>query len=113
MLLFGLALRHGWGCKADQQRGVTLFKAAASTIAGDIECMVQGRGKLGDFKTKETGARTELALALYELGVSYRFGWGVQRSKRTAARYFALAAELGDADAQRDFEHCTKQLLKT
>lgn len=51
-------------------------------------------------------ARSELILAIYELGVCFRHGWGVPKSKSTAAYYFEIAANLGDPDAQSDLGFC-------
>ena len=68
-------------------------------------------------------------LALYELGTSFRFGWGVEKDKRMvrpafigkgiltprpltafrfeqAVSYFQLAADMGDPDAQSDLAFC-------
>jgi TPR repeat protein len=38
--------------------------------------------------------RGELVLAIYELGVCFRHGWGVIKSKATAAHYFEIAANM-------------------
>lgn len=51
-------------------------------------------------------ARSELVLAIYELGVCFRHGWGVPKNKETAAYYFEIAANLGDPDAQNDLAFC-------
>ncbi len=38
--------------------------------------------------------RGELTLAIYELGICFRHGWGVPKNKATAANYFEIAANL-------------------
>ncbi|POY72341.1 hypothetical protein BMF94_4643 [Rhodotorula taiwanensis] len=99
MLLHGLALRHGWGCKVDLPRAFGLFRQAATSHTDGLALAVER------FLTpREEGSRIELALALYELAVSYRFGWGVERNKPMAVSYFRLASELGDPDAQQDLD---------
>lgn len=58
-------------------------------------------------------------LALHEIGVSYRFGWGIEKNKKMAVSYFTLSADLGDQDAQLDVafayangKGCKKDLKK-
>ncbi|CAG8460031.1 6145_t:CDS:2 [Racocetra fulgida] len=51
-------------------------------------------------------ARHELVLAIYELGICFRHGWGVPKNKKTAAYYFEIAANLGDPDAQNELGFC-------
>jgi TPR repeat protein len=41
-----------------------------------------------------SAAKGELVMAIYELGVSFRHGWGVYKDKKTACYYFKIAAEL-------------------
>jgi len=53
-----------------------------------------------------TAARSELILAIHELGICFRHGWGVPKNKVTAAYYFEIAANLGDPDAQNDLAFC-------
>lgn len=63
-------------------------------------------------------------MAIYELGVSFRHGWGVspfcwfdnsllthsclqcKKNKESAVQFFKIAADLGDPDAQNDLGHC-------
>jgi len=45
-------------------------------------------------------------LAIYELGNSYRQGWGVSKDPVTAREYYETAANLGDADAQNEAGWC-------
>ncbi|EGF82011.1 hypothetical protein BATDEDRAFT_36677 [Batrachochytrium dendrobatidis JAM81] len=48
----------------------------------------------------------ELVLAVYELAISFKQGWGVPKSKITAVYYLNMAAELGDPDAQMELAEC-------
>ncbi|KAJ3045561.1 splicing factor [Rhizophlyctis rosea] len=47
-------------------------------------------------------ATTELTLAIYELAMSFKQGWGVTKNKSTATYYLTIAAQLGDVDAQQE-----------
>ncbi|CAH1761465.1 11364_t:CDS:2 [Entrophospora sp. SA101] len=97
MVLYGLALRHGWGCKKNTQLAIEyLSKVAkvAEVAENDIETI------------SKSSHKGELVLAIYELGNCFQHGWGVQKSKSTAARYFQIAADLGDPDAQNEIGHC-------
>ncbi|KAG0357782.1 hypothetical protein BGZ54_000189 [Gamsiella multidivaricata] len=51
-------------------------------------------------------ARKELVMALYELGMSFLKGWGVNKDKVAAFHYFKLAADLGDPDSQNEVAQC-------
>ncbi|KAI9099257.1 hypothetical protein DFS34DRAFT_579516, partial [Phlyctochytrium arcticum] len=92
MYLYGMALRHGWGCKVDMVEAVRLFDRAAGIVLQSLPRLaIEGGGVV---------ARSFLPLPLYEVGICYHQGWGVPTSKSTALYYFQLAAQLGDADAQ-------------
>ncbi|SCZ89030.1 BZ3500_MvSof-1268-A1-R1_Chr1-1g00905 [Microbotryum saponariae] len=99
MLMHALTLRHGWGCQVNTQLGFKYLQAAAESVVEDID-----HEKAGDHDTK--ASKNELVLALHEIGVSFRFGWGVPRDKKMAVAYFTLAADLGDVDAQTDLAFC-------
>lgn len=58
-MLYGLALRHGWGVKVDTERAVTFLKAAAKNSAG-VEQEALRLGTTGN-------AKGELVLAIYEV----------------------------------------------
>ena len=45
-------------------------------------------------------------LSIYELGQCYFRGWGVLKDKKAALRYFELAADMGDPDAQTELGFC-------
>ncbi|KDE09373.1 hypothetical protein MVLG_00280 [Microbotryum lychnidis-dioicae p1A1 Lamole] len=102
MLMHALTLRHGWGCQVNTQLGFKYLQAAAEFVVEDID-----HEKAGDHSLLDTKAsKNELVLALHEIGVSFRFGWGVPRDKKMAVAYFTLAADLGDVDAQTDLAFC-------
>ncbi|KAH6587384.1 hypothetical protein BASA61_006314 [Batrachochytrium salamandrivorans] len=48
----------------------------------------------------------ELVLAIFELAMSFKQGWGLPKSKITAVYYLNMAAELGDPDAQMELAEC-------
>ncbi|KAG9294886.1 hypothetical protein G9A89_003226 [Geosiphon pyriformis] len=98
MVLYGIALRHGWGCKVDAGLAFKYLQKAAEFAVSD-----PAKRKESVSLSSVTG---ELVLAIYELGVSFRHGWGVLKNKTTAAYYFEIAANLGDPDAQNDIGLC-------
>ncbi|KAG9293821.1 hypothetical protein G9A89_019159 [Geosiphon pyriformis] len=93
LFLYGIALRHGWGCKVNTKLAVHYLQKAAESAVYNIHSSAIAAPSI---------ARHELVLAIHELGVSFRHGWGVPKNKSTAAYYFEIAANLGDPDAQND-----------
>ncbi|GAA6056529.1 hypothetical protein JCM3770_006862 [Rhodotorula araucariae] len=102
MLMYGLTLRHGWGCQVNAPLGFRFLQMAAETVVADLDRVVFGGRSLSEAEANTRAAKSELVLALHEIGASYRFGWGVEKSKKLAVAYFKLAADLGDVDAQQD-----------
>ncbi|KAJ2752304.1 hypothetical protein GGH94_005310 [Coemansia aciculifera] len=97
MLFYGLSLRHGWGCQPNENLAFVFLQKAGEQVVPHVKDMDPAVAGM---------AREELAMAIYELGQSYRHGWGVSRNKKTAAYYFEVSAELGDADSQADLAAC-------
>ncbi|KAJ2802066.1 hypothetical protein H4R20_003425 [Coemansia guatemalensis] len=97
MLFYGLSLRHGWGCQPNEHLAFIFLQKAGEIVVPHVKDMDPAVAGM---------AREELAMAIYELGQSYRHGWGVSRNKKTAAYYFEVSADLGDADAQADLAVC-------
>ncbi|KAJ1671198.1 hypothetical protein GGF38_000988 [Coemansia sp. RSA 25] len=97
MLFYGLSLRHGWGCQPNENLAFVFLQKAGEQVVPHVKDMDPAVAGM---------AREELGMAIYELGQSYRHGWGVSRNKKTAAYYFEVAAELGDADSQADLGAC-------
>ncbi|KAF8918966.1 hypothetical protein CPB85DRAFT_1213203 [Mucidula mucida] len=100
MLMWGLTLRHGWGCKKDEKNGFTWLRKAAELAVADLERM---SGKQVDGKE---GVRGELVLAIYEVGQCFFHGWGVKQDMKMGVSYYTTAARLGDPDAQNDLAFC-------
>ncbi|KAJ5124903.1 uncharacterized protein N7515_008728 [Penicillium bovifimosum] len=99
-VLYGLALRHGWGCPPDLERAVTYLSAAASNSAAvEAEALRAGMKKGGS-------AKGELVLAMYELGNCFRNGWGLKKDPAAARQYYETAANLGDTDAMNEVGWC-------
>ena len=99
-VLYGLSLRHGWGCQPDPQRAVTYLSSAASNSASiEAEALKAGMKKGG-------AAKGELVLAIFELANCYRYGWGVQVDQVAARHYYETAANLGDTDAMNEAAWC-------
>ncbi|KAI0205006.1 HCP-like protein [Astrocystis sublimbata] len=99
-VLYGLALRHGWGCEVDAERAVTYLSAAASNAAG-VETMALKAGV-----KKGGAAKGELVLAIFELANCFRHGWGIAKDPIAAKQYYETAANLGDTDAMNEAAWC-------
>jgi len=98
MLMWGLAQRHGWGCAKSEQAGFRWLRRAAEVAVEDLERSRKGM---------DSGAvKSELVLAIYEVGQSFYRGWGVEKDKQMAVSYFRVAAKLGDPDAQQELAFC-------
>lgn len=77
-VLYGLSLRHGWGCPKDEAGAFTYLSSAASDSAAlEAEALKAGLKKGG-------AAKGELVLAIFELGNCYRYGWGTSIDKVAA-----------------------------
>ncbi|KAL6869744.1 hypothetical protein ACO1O0_001073 [Amphichorda felina] len=72
-VLYGLALRHGWGCQPDPAGAVRHLTAAASNAASVEQLALQAGMKKGG------AAKGELVLAIFELANCFRHGWGIDK----------------------------------
>ncbi|KAH8101547.1 HCP-like protein [Cristinia sonorae] len=95
MLMWGLALRHGWGVPQNEARGFKWLRKAAEGAVSDLES-----AKAGMVDT--SAIKSELVIAIYEVGQSFFRGWGVEKDKKMGVNYFRVAARLGDPDAQQN-----------
>ncbi|KAG6864838.1 hypothetical protein C0991_006862 [Blastosporella zonata] len=96
MVMWGLTLRHGWGCEKNEKVGFKWLQRAAESAVGDLENERIGGG------VNSTAIKTELVLAIYEVGQCFFHGWGVSKDQKMGVSYYAVAARLGDPDAQCD-----------
>ena len=99
-IMFGLALRHGWGVPANPPLAIQYLSAAASSSASVESAALHSGMKKGG------AAKGELVLAIYELANSFRHGWGVKKDTVAARKYYETAANLGDADAMNEVARC-------
>ncbi|KAJ9602092.1 hypothetical protein H2200_013452 [Cladophialophora chaetospira] len=99
-VLYGLSLRHGWGCQPDAAKAITFLSAAASNSATIESDALQAGMKKGG------AAKGELVLAIFELANCFRHGWGVPVDKVAARQYYETAANLGDTDAMNEAAWC-------
>ncbi|KAH8893774.1 HCP-like protein [Thozetella sp. PMI_491] len=99
-VLYGLALRHGWGCTPDPAAAISYLSAAASNAA-DIENLALEAGL-----KKGGAAKGELVLAIFELANCFRHGWGIPKDAIAAKQYYETAANLGDTDAMNEVAWC-------
>lgn len=99
-VLYGLALRHGWGCEPNPTEAVRHLTAAASNAASVEQLALQaGLNKGG-------AAKGELILAIFELANCFRNGWGIEKDPFAAKQYYETAANLGDTDAMNEVAWC-------
>ena len=99
-VLYGLALRHGWGVDPEPEKAIHYLSLAASNSAS-IEKVALESGM-----TKGGAAKGELVLAIFELANCFRYGWGVQKDAPAARQYYETAANLGDTDAMDEAAWC-------
>ncbi|OCK80534.1 HCP-like protein [Lepidopterella palustris CBS 459.81] len=99
-VLYGLALRHGWGCTPNPELAITYLSYAASNSA-DVESLALSAGM-----KKGGAAKGELVLAIFELANCFRQGWGVKKDPVAAKQYYETAANLGDTDAMNEIAWC-------
>ncbi|CAI4216608.1 unnamed protein product [Parascedosporium putredinis] len=99
-VLYGLALRHGWGCTPDPDRAVLFLSKAASNAAAVEQMALQAGLKKGG------AAKGELVLAIFELANCFRHGWGIGKDPIAAKQYYETAANLGDTDAMNEVAWC-------
>ncbi|KAJ5591319.1 hypothetical protein N7450_005291 [Penicillium hetheringtonii] len=105
MLLYALACRHGWGMRSNQQEGVRWLRKAVDSVGLE---MLENPDAPGASKAKELqkAYRAQFALSIYELGVSYLNGWGINQDKALALRCFEIAGQWGDVDAMAEAGFC-------
>ncbi|GLB36637.1 putative sel1-like repeats containing protein [Lyophyllum shimeji] len=100
MLMWGLTLRHGWGCEKNEKVGFKWLRRAAESAVEDLE-----NARIGG-AVDSAAVQTELVLAIYEVGQCFFQGWGVGKDQKMAVSYYTVAARLGDPDAQSDLAFC-------
>jgi hypothetical protein len=99
-VLYGLALRHGWGVPIDHENAIHYLSLAASNSASiEQEALASGMKKGG-------AAKGELVLAIFELANCFRHSWGVKKDAVAARQYYDTAANLGDTDAMEEAAWC-------
>ena len=104
-IMYGLALRHGWGITPDPTLAIAYLSQAASNSA-NVESSALNAGM-----KKGGAAKGELVLAMYELANSFRHGWGVEKDPMAARKYYECAANLGDTDAMSEVARCYEEGL--
>lgn len=101
-LLYGLALRHGWGIRPDLQRSVQLLQQAADSANLKNLRTDDLRGS----KLFTAPLNDQLGVAMYELAVSFKNGWGVAADKKMSLKYLEFACDLGDVEAMVEAAEC-------
>ncbi|KAF9967954.1 hypothetical protein BGZ70_007492 [Mortierella alpina] len=112
-LMYGLSLRHGWGCSPNPKEAIFYLQRAAEYAMGELKELspasstnIQAIQRHTSRNNQNGAARKELVMALYELGMSFLKGWGVEKNKVVAFHYFKLGADLGDPDSQNETAQC-------
>nr|POF12737.1 hypothetical protein CFP56_09889 [Quercus suber] len=99
-VLYGLALRHGWGYDPAPAQAIHYLSLAASNSANiEAHALASGLHQGG-------AAKDELVLAIFELANCFRHGWGVKPDPPAARQYYDTAANLGDTDAMDEAAWC-------
>ncbi|PLW50445.1 hypothetical protein PCASD_01444 [Puccinia coronata f. sp. avenae] len=122
MLMWALALRHGWGCPVDTLKAFGWLQLSIKTLLTELHDSKLEKQHYDEIQSLEKppkdpllnqyliseikGIKAELLLALYELGQCLMYGWGTHRDKHLAVQYYHLAATLGDPDAQKELAYC-------
>lgn len=101
MLMYGLSLRHGWGCPKNEALGFKWVRKAAESAVEDLEQL-----RVGNANIDKGSIQAELVLAIYEVGQCFFHGWGVAKDQKMGFSYYMVAARLGDGDAQGDLAFC-------
>ncbi|KAM0714937.1 hypothetical protein Q7P37_009402 [Cladosporium fusiforme] len=102
-VLYGLALRHGWGIPPEPDKAIHFLSLAASNSAA-VEQAALAAGM-----TKGGAAKGELVLAIFELANCFRYAWGVKKDPLAARQYYETAANLGDTDAMEEAAWCYEE----
>ncbi|KAF3103035.1 hypothetical protein TWF594_000977 [Orbilia oligospora] len=120
MLMYALALRHGWGMRANQAEAFTWLRKAASIAQEEMASAEKDPTKPKPTWWESKSMRSKFALMTYELGMSYTNGWGCSEDKGVGLRYFEIAASWGDVDALSEAGYayangqgCKKDLKKS
>ena len=88
MLMYGLTLRHGWGCPQDEKAGFAWLRRAAEAAVGDLERFRRDMpgptsgGAGGKGGKNDEAVKVELILAIYEVGQCFVHGWGVKKDPK-------------------------------
>lgn len=99
-VLYGLALRHGWGISPEPDKAIHYLSLAASNSAAVEQAALEAG------MTKGGAAKGELVLAIFELANCFRYAWGVKKDPVAARQYYETAANLGDTDALEEAAWC-------
>lgn len=84
MLMYGLALRHGWGCEKNEKSGFKWLRKAAESAVENLEGVRAGNNVATEGKglLDSDVVKTELVLAIYEVGQCFFHGWGVTKDQK-------------------------------
>ncbi|KNZ58830.1 hypothetical protein VP01_1852g2 [Puccinia sorghi] len=97
MLMWALALRHGWGCPVNTLKALGWLQLSVETLLSELHHAKLEKQHYDDHHSLQNtpkdplldqylineinGIKSELLLALYELGQCLMYGWGCHRNK--------------------------------
>jgi TPR repeat protein len=94
MLMWGLTLRHGWGCEKNEKGGFKWLTKAAESAVDDLDKAREGMDVKAVRVSEVCGTayrstdvflcQSELVLAIYEVGQCFFHGWGVAKDHKMA-----------------------------
>ncbi|EWC48041.1 hypothetical protein DRE_02620 [Drechslerella stenobrocha 248] len=120
MLMYALALRHGWGVRANPSEAFNWLRKAATLAQEEMASAEKDPSKPKPTWWESKSMRSKFALTTYELGMSYTNGWGCAEDKSLGLQYFEIAASWGDVDALSEAGYayangqgCKKDLKKS
>jgi hypothetical protein len=76
-LMWGLTLRHGWGCPKNEKSGFNWLRKAAESAMEDLETARKNMSGVDNAKVQN-----DLVLAIYEVGQCFFHGWGVAKDMK-------------------------------
>lgn len=92
MLFYALACRHGWGMRPNPEEAVKWLRKASDSAGLEIAEEENNAKEGGQVDRAEMRTRkAQMALSIYELGVSHMNGWGIEQDKALALRCFEIA----------------------
>jgi len=109
----GKIFEHGIGTSQNYNTALKWYRLAASVGDLDARDYVQNlQIKIDEKNEYQARSKQGDAFAQYNLGMMYENGEGVPQDYKTAVKWYKLAAEQGNADAQRNLRILQKKVTE-